>query len=377
MIRVEILEQNRAALRPFVMLPFQLYKEDPNWVAPLISDQMRLLCQPREEGPCRFFLVYDGEKPVARIMAGIDERLNERLNRKYGYFSLFESAQRPDYARTAVDAACAYLREEGMEAVIGPVSITVDDFGKGLLTQGFDGPPVLFNPYNPSYYSDYLEKCGFVKHRDHFAYFMRMDEFDQRALEEIVPRAKKRFGFRVEHVQWTKETEERNLQNVARILREAFPPEWEWNLPTYGELRREAQRLKKYYRPEMTLMAFADNRPIGFVLAFPDYNQVMKKMKGRTLPIGWLKYLFGKNKIHGARCIMQIVVPEYQHKGVNTAMFYEAYLGAKSLGIQWVEGSQVDETSAASIANTEKLASHLYRVYRQYKKDLTALPPQA
>ena len=45
MIRVEILEQNRAALRPFVMLPFQLYKEDPNWVAPLISDQMRLLCQ--------------------------------------------------------------------------------------------------------------------------------------------------------------------------------------------------------------------------------------------------------------------------------------------------------------------------------------------
>ena len=76
MIRVEILEQNRAALRPFVMLPFQLYKEDPNWVAPLIADQMRLLCQPREEGPCRFFLVYDGEKPVARIMAGIDERLN-------------------------------------------------------------------------------------------------------------------------------------------------------------------------------------------------------------------------------------------------------------------------------------------------------------
>ena len=46
-------------------------------------------------------------------------------------------------------------------------------------------------------------------------------------------------------------------------------------------------------------------------------------------------------------------------------------MGAKSLGIQWVEGSTVDETNAASIANTEKVASHLYRMYRQYKKSLT------
>ncbi len=369
MIRVEILEQNRAALRPFVMLPFQLYKDDPNWVPPLIGEQLRSLCENHDD-PRRFFLVYDGEKPVARVMAGIDERLNERLNRKCGYISLFECAQRPDYARTALDAACAYLREEGMENVIGPSSMTADDFSKGLLVQGFDGPPVLFNPYNPSYYGDYFEKCGFTKHRDHLAYFMRMDEFDQRAMEEIVPRAKKRFGFRVEHVQWSPEGEEKLLHSVSRIIREAFPPEWEWNVPTYGDLRRAVKRLRRYYKPEMTVMAYADKRPIGLVIAFPDYNQVLKKMKGRMLPFGWLHYALGKSKIHGARCSMQFVVPEYQHKGVNTAMFYEAYLGAKSLGIQWVEGSTVDETSVSSIANTEKMASHLYRVYRQYEKKL-------
>ena len=370
MIRVEILEQNRAALKPFVMLPFQLYKEDPNWVPPLIREQLRDLCD-QQEGPRRFFLVYDGETPVARVMAGIDERLNERLNRKSGFLSLFECAQRPDYARTILDAACGYLREQGMDSVIGPSPIGIDDFCKGLLVQGFDGPPVLFNPYNPPYYADYFEKCGFKKHRDHLAYFMRMDEFDQGVMEEIVPRAKKRFGFRVEHVLWTKENEERQLQNIGRVIREAFPPEWEWNVPTYGDLRREARRMRRYYRPELTVMAYAENRPIGLVLSFPDYNQVLKKMKGRMFPIGWLWYVFGRNKIHGCRCSLQFVVPEYQHKGVNTAMFYEAYLGAKALGIQWVEGSTVDETSVSSIANTEKMASHLYRVYRQYEKSLT------
>ncbi len=368
MIRVEVLEQNRSALRPFVTLPFHLYKEDPNWVPPLIQEQLRLLCQP-QDGPRRFFLVYDGDQPVARVMAGIDERLNERLGRKWGYFGLFECAQRPDYARTALDAACAFLREEGMDTVIGPVG--AEEFSKGLLVQGFDGPPVFLNPYNPSYYADYLEKCDFKKHRDHLAYFMRMDEFDQQhMLEEVVPRAKQRFGFRVEHVQFTKENEERLMQNIGRVIREAFPPEWESNVPTYGDTVRVIKRLKPYYRPELMIMAYAGNRPIGLVAALPDYNQVLKKMKGGLFPFGWLQKQLNVSKIHGARCVLQFVVPEYQHKGVNTAMFFEAFLAAKAMGIQWVEGSTVDETSISSITNTEKLASHLYRVYRQYEKSL-------
>ena len=49
----------------------------------------RSLCQ-TPDGPRRFFLVYDGDKPVARVMAGINERLNERLNRKCGYIASYE-----------------------------------------------------------------------------------------------------------------------------------------------------------------------------------------------------------------------------------------------------------------------------------------------
>lgn len=369
MIRVEILDQTPAALRAFVMLPFSLYQEDPNWVPPLIGQQLKRLCA-KHDDPRRFFLVYDGDTPVARVMAGINQRLNERLNRKCGYISLFECAQKPDYASTVLDAACAYLQEEGMDAVIGPCAIDSQDFGVGLLCQGYDGAPVLFNAYNPPYYNEYFEKCGFTKHRDFYAYFMRMDEYDL-GLEEIAHRAKQRFGFRVEHVALAPENQERVLQNMARVIREAFPPEWEMSVPTYGEVAEAVKQLKKYYKPELTVMAYAGNRPVGLVVAFPDYNQVLKKMKGRMLPLGWLHFLLGKNKIHGARCFMQFVVPEFQHRGVNLAMFHEMYLGAKKLGIQWAEGSVVDETSVSSIANTEKMASHLYRIYREYEKQWT------
>ena len=369
MIRVEILAQNRAALRPFVMLPFSLYKDDPNWVAPLIGEQLNALCEKREDVR-RFFLVYDEDRPVARVMAGVDARLNERMGRKWGYLGLFECAQRPDYARAALDAACAYLQEQGMEKVIGPSGGGLDAFSRGLLAEGFNGMPVLFNSYNPPYYVEYFEKCGFQKYRDYFAYFMRMDEFDAQRIEETVHRAKQRFGFRVEHVTFTKENTERQLQNITRVIREAFPPDWETNVPSYEDVKREYARLRRIYRPEMMIMAYAGNRPIGLVAAYPDYNQVLKKMKGHVFPLGWLKFIWGKGRIYGARCNMQFVVPEYQYKGVNLAMLYEAYQGAKALGIQWAEGSNVDETSLSSITNTERMAAHLYRIYRQFEKNL-------
>ncbi len=369
MIRVEILQPTRAALRPFVRLPFAIYKNDPNWVPPLKTDQLNTLVA-MDQADLRFFLVYHDDKPVARVMAGIDRRLNERIEKKYGFLSMFESENNIDYAKAALDAAAAYLKQEGMDTLMGPYSPTVDDFSKGLLVEGFDGPPVLFNPYNPPYYAEFFEKCGFVKHRDHFAYLLKMEEFDTARVSEIIPRAKKRFGFRVEHINITKENEKRVIANIARVLGEAFPTEWELNVPTYDDIAREFEFIKRFYRPEMAVMAFAGNRPIGLVIAFPDYNQLLRKLRGREFPFGWPIYYMRRNKIDGVRCNMQFVVPEYQNMAVNTAMLYEAYLGAQKLGIKWVEGSTVDETNAASINNTEKLGGKKYRTYRQYHKVL-------
>ncbi len=371
MIRVEILRPNRAALKPFVMLPFSLYKDDPFWVAPLIAYQMSLLTAPQDESTeKRFFLVYDGEKPVARVMAGIDRRFNEQHGVQYGYFSMFESARNIDYAAAALDAACAYLKQCGMEKVLGPSSYAFSDLSTGLLVDGFDGSPVLLNSYNPPYYADFFEKCGFEKHRDYFAYFMRMDEFDLDRMAELVPRVKKRFGFRVEHIHLNRANIDQTMRDILRVIQEAFPADWETSMPTMEDLQREIKVFKRFYRSEMTVLAYAGDRPIGFVLAVPDYNQAFKHMHGHWLPIGWLKYLYYSHRIDGARCNMQFVVPEYQNKAVNAAMLYEAYQATEKLGIKWLEGSNVDETNAISITNTEKVAKHKYRVYRKFEKSL-------
>ncbi len=367
MIHVEIVTPTRARLRPFVMLPFSLYKDDANWVPPMLERQYGVLLGRRNElfhnGVQRFFLVYDGDKPVARVLAIVDETLQE----KTGYVSLFESYDNVDYAKAALDAACAFLRERGMERVVGPVPPTYDRFSKGMLVSGFDGQPVLFNAYNPPYYANFFKQFGFTKNRDYFAYYLNVDDFKSDRIAPLVEPVQKRFGFTVSHMTLNAATLDKMARDMARVIREASPVGQ--TPPTPETLRKELKSMRPYFCPDMAVMAFAGERPIGFVLGYPDYNQIIKKARGRLLP-GALFYLFGRKNITGARCTMQYVVPEYQNKAVNGVMLHKALTATKRLGVQWIEGSPVDETNIVSVNNTEKAGGSLYRVYREYQMPL-------
>lgn len=373
MLHIEILEKTKRGLRPFVMLPFSLYKGDDNWVPPLLHYQYEMLLGKENsmlyEGECRFYMVYDDERPVARVLAGVDHRLNERLHDTRGYFSLFEAEDNQEAVNMLMDAASSYLAALKATRVVGPTPPTVDDFGKGVLVKG-EGRPVFLNPYNPPYYEQLLLNAGFSKHRDHYAYFIRLNELNFDKYEPIIERAQKRFHYRVEHVRLTRANREAKLRDMARVIREAFPENWELNPPTLKDIEAEERTIRFCYRWEMTVMAYAGDRPIGLVVCFPDLNTLIQKTNGRLFPFGWASLVFGKNRIDGVRCAMQFVVPEYQNMAVNTAMLMKAAQACKRIKINWVEGSTVDETNAVSLNNTERVGAKLYRVYRQYEKKL-------
>ncbi|HAW70839.1 MAG TPA: N-acetyltransferase, partial [Firmicutes bacterium] len=81
--------------KQFIMLPWSLYKGDPFWVPPLISD-MKATLNPAKNallnlGPYAYFLAFRDGKPVGRLGVGADDRLNAAKNRRVGSFTLFET----------------------------------------------------------------------------------------------------------------------------------------------------------------------------------------------------------------------------------------------------------------------------------------------
>ena len=375
MIHVEIVKPTPAAIGPFIRLPDAIYHGDDNYVASPRREMARVLTGKENElfaqGIQRFFLAYDDDKPVARVMAGIDLRRNAQTGLNEGYFGLFESYNNIDYAHAVLDAASAFLREHGITAIYGPVAPYYTDLTRGLLAEGFDGQPVLFNPYNPSYYLELLEEYGFKKDRDYLAYLMEHE--DMQSVERFAPlyeRVQKRFGFRVRNIDLNKQSMPHIAQDIAAVIAEASPEEAGQYLPTGDDMLMLLKRIKRVFRPELAVMAYAGTRPIGVMIGIPDYNRVLKARRGRTDPVSRLIGELQRSRIDTARCPMQYVVPDYQNMAVNAAMLYQAWQGAKRLRIRRIEGSTVDETHTASINNSLIAGGKLYRRYRNYKKTL-------
>ena len=164
---------------------------------------------------------------------------------------------------------------------------------------------------------------------------------------------------------------EREIRDIKKILDLAMPASWEHlTPPSLAEIRAEVQTLAQYMDPDLVYIARAGEDPIGFVVALPDYNQVMKKLNGRLLPFGWLKYLWYRRKITGARVFIQFVVPKYRNKAVNGAVFHRLMLEARRKGYTYGEGSAIAEMNLESIRSVEGAGGRLYRIYRIYQKEI-------
>lgn len=368
MLHVEILHRNIKELQPFVQLPFDLYKGDSNWAPPvrrkllecLTSDKNDLLAHSQP----RFFLAYQGDTPIARVLAGIDDHLGEGV----GWFSLFESEDNMDGVRAVLDAACAYLKEKGATRVVGPIAPMYDMLNRGLLVDAFDAPPVLRNPYNKAYYPKLLENYGFVKKRDYLAYDIPVEDVPLERMEQLARKVGQRFHFRIEQIP-AQRFGIRLAREIASVIAQAYKASGE-DVPTAEDIQLLLERLKTVYREELCVMAYAGEKPIGVVLAFPDDTAFLQAMNGIETPLRTLKAVFSMRNVTTVRCPMQSVVPEYQNKAVNLAMIYHAISNAKRLGYTRIEGSTVPEDDVGSINNTLLAGGRHYRTYRVYTKEL-------
>lgn len=357
----------------FVRLPWQIYRNEPNWVPPLLTDMHNTL-NPKKNallhlGPYCFMLAFRGGKPVGRIGVGLDQRLNEAKQKKSGYLTLFESVEDYPTARAMFDAGLAWLREMGAEEVTGPQSPSNGDDYRGLLIKGFDSPPVLLNSFNPRYYPHFFEKYGFEKDFDRYAYYYDLTNGPTERLQNGVAAVRRRYGFRVRPLNL--KALRREMLIIKEIVERSMPDWPDMIPPSMEEIEAETLQLKQLALPELVLFIESnEGEPIGFSVALPDYNQVLAHLNGRLFPFGIIKFFWYKRKITGTRLFILFVTPEWRKRGISAALYYYTMLHAYRLGYTFGEGSTIHEFNTAMNLDAKKAGGELYKIYRIYKKNL-------
>ncbi|MCX7835304.1 MAG: N-acetyltransferase [bacterium] len=359
--------------RTFIDVAFSIHQNHPNYVTPPISEILKLLDKRKnpfwKRAEHQLFLAKRNGQTVGRIAAIHNYAHNEFHRENVGHFGFFEVIADDTVAYKLFQAAEQWLLSRGLECSIGPMNPSTND-ECGILINAFDLPPQVMMPWNPPYYPEYIEKCGYRKIKDLYAWCMtNKDQTDR--YREGAEKIRKRYQVEIRALQMNKFREE--VEIVKHIYNKAWADNWGFFPMSDEEIDYLAESLKPIVDPEICHFAFVNDQPVAFSLAIPNINQAFKKLKrGRLLPLGWLKILW-KLKVTGIdelRLLAMGVIPEYRHRGIDVLLYNAVYQSAQKRGYKLGELSWILEDNTRMNQVLANIGAKLYKTYRLYSKQL-------
>jgi len=360
--------ESKGDLYIFIRFPWRIYRNDKNWVPPLLFDVSRRLDRGKnfyfDHARAEYFLAEKDGEPAGRITAQVDDFYFEHWGEKVGQFGFFECVDDPEVSKALFDAAADWLRRQGRERMQGPFNFTVND-ECGLLVHGFDTPPMMLMTHNPKYYQALYEKYGMKKAMDLLAYRAEGTTEPDPAVVSFAELLKKKHEIKIRNMNWRNFDKEMN--NFVQIYNSAWEKNWGMVPVTEKEIRSHGfeLRLLAAFWPEMNFFAEVEGRVIGMSITIPNFNEVLIHLNGKIL--NWRTLRFFTHKFESCRVFALGVKDEYRRLGVGAVFYVETLYTAKRRGFKWGEMSWILETNQPMRRAIERMGGHVYKTYRIYE----------
>jgi len=366
---------SRAERDAFIKFPWRVYANDPVWVPPLLIERKQFIDQKKhpfyEHGDATLFLARAGGEIVGRIMACDDPKYNALHQSNVGFFGMFESIEDQQVASALLDAAADWLRQLGRDQIMGPIDYSIFDLC-GVLIEGFQFHPMVLTAYNPPYYQQLIEGCGFEKEIDLYGWWFSDPTDAAKRLRRLAGALEKRREITL------RPGNLRDLAGESRKLLEIYDQAWKdnWGFAQFTEKEFEfmTRELKPILVSELVWLAEIKGEPVGFILCVPDINVALKKINCRLttfgLPICLAKLLYHKSRIKTVRLVALGVLPKYRRHGVaemlvlriiEEAMITRGFVGECSL---------ILENNKMMNRFLEAIGAQKYKTYRIYRRSL-------
>jgi hypothetical protein len=365
-------------LKEFLDVVKTIYEGDTNYIRPLDQDLKDRLNPKKnpffEHADGVLFTAHKGKRCVGRISASIDREHLDRYKDQTGFWGFLDTVDDPEVAKALLGRAEAWLRDKGMKRAQGPMSLSINE-EIGCLIEGFDTPPVLMMPHHRPYQSALIEKAGYEKLKDVFAWKYMVGELNartRRAHDEIkaMPEVTSR--------PVSMKDVERDTSIVLDVFNDAWSDNWGFVPMTRSEVRKTAADFKLILAPEITRIAFIDGEAAAVAVTVPNVNDMIKDLNGKLFPFGLPKLLY-RLKVEGPRSARLIILgirKKYRnvrkYAGLSLYLFGELNEGGKKIGIQWGELGWTLEENAPVNTAIKLMGAKLYKKYRVYARPLEA-----
>jgi hypothetical protein len=362
-------------LHDFLNVVDYIYRGDPRYVRPLdmeMKDRLSLKNPFFEHADGVLFTAHRNGWCVGRVTAQIDREHLARYKDDVGSFGFLDTIDDEDVAKALLDAASNWLRARGSKRMRGPLSLSLND-EMGCLVDGFDTPPMIMMPHHRPYQGGLIEKAGFEKLKDAYAWSYKVGDVSPRVRKahddiEAMPEVTSR------HVDM--KNLDADLRIIMDVYNDAWNDNWGFVAQTERELSKMAADLKLFAIPELSYITLIDGEPAAVALALPNLNELIADMKGKLGPLGLPKLLWRLKVVgpHTARLIILGIRKKFRghrkYAALSAYLYAKMNAAGKRLGIGSGELSWTLEDNAPVNTGIKLMGGKIYKTYRLYEKAL-------
>jgi GNAT superfamily N-acetyltransferase len=357
--------------RLFLTFPWEVYRDDPLWVPPLLPQRAETIDPQRgaffQRGEAEFYLAWRGGRPVGTVCAAEDTPTNASRRVKECLFGFLEYVEDVEVAAVLMEAVSEWGRARGLDTLFGPFNLDYED-GYGVLLEGWDRPPALMCGHSPPYYQDFMDRLNFEPARgDNLAFEIDCRETAALArLSRLADRVRKRGEVTVRGAdlsQWGAE-----LDRVHHLLTVALA-----HLPNHIGWRRDSlEALLAPFRdladPELILFAEVDGEAVGWLPAIPNMNEWFIHANGLRRPWDYARlWWWMRRKTESLTIKSVLVAPEHWGTGVAVLLFDEMAKRVLPRGYSWIDLSLTGADNPNTPILAEKMGARVYKRYRVYR----------
>ncbi|MBN1230824.1 MAG: hypothetical protein JXA19_03040 [Anaerolineales bacterium] len=375
MVTVEQIDPgNKKDVKRFIGFQYELYKDCPQWVPPIVIDKKTQLNKNKhpyyEHSDADFFIAVKDGKDVGVIAALVNNLSNEYHNRKQAQFYLFECINDQEVAIALFDRVVEWSHERNLDTVVGPKGFGVLD-GYGILIKGYEHRQMMtMLNYNYPYYRDLVENYGFGKEVDFVSHYVNAEQFNFPArIHSIADRVLNRGRFRMQEF-YSKNDLKEWAQRIGDTYNKSFVNNWEYYPLTQKEIEFILNDIITIANPRLIKLILYDEEPVGFLFGFPDVSGALQKCKGRLFPFGLFQLMSELKKTDWIAFNGAGILPEYHGRGGNALLYSQMEKTAKSLGFKHCDLPQIAETAVDMRSDLANIGSEEYTNHRVYVKSI-------
>jgi GNAT superfamily N-acetyltransferase len=362
----------------FLTFPWRIYRGDPNWVPPILSERAATL-DPRKGtffkrgGVAECFIAWRDGQPVGTICAADDTYANALRCPRDGMFGFFDSINDREVAHALLQTAVRWVAERNLQTLYGPFNLDYED-GYGVLIEGFDCPPAILCGHSPPYYQSLIESFGLTVARgEGLAYRLDLTQSPAlQQLEDLAIRARRHTSVTIRPADLSRWDDE--VRSVHMLLNTALahlPDFIPWHLDAVQALLSPFRQIAD---PNLILFAEANGQVVGFLPGIPDLNEALIHANGLRYPWDYAALAWHMHQPHRQLTIKSVLVlREYWGGAIPILLFAEMLSRARSKGYQTLDLSITSADNPRTPQLAERLGARLYKRWRVYRTPLDDL----